>query len=111
MRVWSDASVTRPAFAETPRLGEHLQAIEQIKDWIRGRFALGAEDTILVSEVASVLPGCPPLQTAIAFWTADNKRHHFTVFKPALKVAEEDIPPAWMKDALALSDGVSCSCC
>jgi len=38
-------------------------------------------------------------------------RHHFSVFKPVVEVAEEDIPPAWMKESLALSDGISCSCC
>jgi hypothetical protein len=33
------------------------------------------------------------------------------VFKSVADVLEEDIPPAFMKHALALSEGVSCSCC
>jgi hypothetical protein len=82
-----------------------------VKDWTRERFALSQEETIVVSEIARALPGFPPLQTAVAFWTADGTRHHFTVFKPIGSVAATDIPPAWLKPSLALSDGVECACC
>jgi len=94
----------------------HLEAVGRIKDWTRNRFTLNDDDLVMVSEVASRLPGHPPLQTAVSFWTAqgpqnDNYRHHFTVFKRVEDVIEDDIPPAFMKSALALSEGVSCSCC
>jgi nitrate reductase delta subunit len=47
----------------------------------------------------------------VSFWTGEQRRHHFTVFKRVEDVLEDDIPPAFMKDALALSEGVTCSCC
>ena len=96
---------------------DHLDAVERVKDWTRNRFKLSDDDIVMVSEVASKLPGHPPLQTAVSFWTggvddrASGTRHHFTVFKRVEGVLEDDIPPAFMKDALALSEGVACSCC
>jgi nitrate reductase delta subunit len=72
---------------------------------------LNEGDLVMVSEVASRVPGHPPLQTAVSFWTGERERHHFTVFKRVEDVLEDDIPPAFMKDALALSEGVTCSCC
>jgi nitrate reductase delta subunit len=88
-----------------------LDAVDRVKDWTRGRFRLEEHDLVMVSEVASKLPGHPPLQTAVSFWVGERDRHHFTVFKRVEEVLEDDIPPAFMKNALALSEGVSCSCC
>ena len=90
---------------------DHLDAVGRVKDWTRNRFQLDAADIVMVSEVASRLPGHPPLQTAVSFWTDSTSRHHFTVFKRVEDVVVEDIPPAFMKAALALSEGVGCSCC
>ena len=58
-----------------------------------------------------MLPGCPPLETVIAFWTEGDRRHHFKVFKPVAEVVLDDLPPAWMKDALAVPEGFECDCC
>ena len=90
---------------------DHLDAVERVKDWTRNRFQLEETNLVLISEVASKLPGHPPLQTAVSFWLGQGNRHHFTVFKRVEDVLEDDLPPAFMKDALALSEGVSCSCC
>src|SRR5258706_10014405 len=89
----------------------HLDAVERLKDWTRERFALGEDETVLVSEIAPAVPGWPALETVVAFWTADGTRHHFKVFKPVEEVAPEDLPPAWLKDSLALSEGIECACC
>jgi len=88
-----------------------LDAVDRVKDWTRVRFRLNERDLVMVSEVASRVPGHPPLQTAVSFWTGERERHHFTVFKRVEDVLEDDIPPAFMKAALALSEGVTCSCC
>ncbi len=88
-----------------------LEAAESLKDWTRERFALLERETVLVTERDSPLPGCPPRETIVAFWTADGTRHHFKVFKPMEDVAPEDLPPAWLKDSLALSEGIECACC
>jgi hypothetical protein len=94
----------------TSRL-DRVDAIEQVKDWTRNRFKLGEDAIVIVTETAPKLPGYPPLQTAVTFWSAEKQRHHFSVFKPVEQVVEDDIPPHFMKDALALSEGMSCSCC
>jgi len=64
----------------------------------------------MVAEVACTVPGCPPLETVIAFWV-EGARHHFKVFKPLAGVVEDDLPPAWLKHALAEIPGVGCDCC
>jgi nitrate reductase delta subunit len=107
--LWSDTNPRR--FAAAPKGAEHLDAIERVKECTRDRFSLSESDVVLVTEGPSVLPGFPPLETVIAFWSADGVRHHFRVFKPASEIVEDDVPPAWMKDALAAADGIECYCC
>jgi len=90
---------------------EQLQALDRIRDWTRERFKLGEGDALLVTEVACSQPGCPPLETVVAFWTEGSRRHHFKVFKPAAQVLPEDLPYSWMKDGLMVPEGFSCDCC
>ncbi|HEY8579141.1 MAG TPA: hypothetical protein VIL72_04590, partial [Beijerinckiaceae bacterium] len=82
-----------------------------VKAWVRARFALEEADVATATQVECSLPGCPPLETVIAFWTADGKRRHYKIFKPIVEVTEDDLPPAWMKDALIVEEGYECSCC
>jgi nitrate reductase delta subunit len=86
------------------------EASERVRDWTRARFTLTDDDTIMVSEVACGLPGCPPIETHLVFWTARG-RHHFKIFKPLAEVGEDDMPPAFMKDALIVLDGADADCC
>jgi nitrate reductase delta subunit len=88
----------------------HLEALDRVKAWTRQRFKLSAETAILVSELECRLPGCPPLETVIAFWEND-KRHHFKLFKPVAQVALDDLPFTWMKSELIVPDDFSCECC
>jgi hypothetical protein len=90
---------------------EHFQALERVKEWTRERFELSPEAAILVSELTCVVPGCPPLETVVAFWTADEKRHHFKLFKPVADVVNDDLPLAWLIDALIVPEGIGCECC
>jgi hypothetical protein len=90
---------------------EYLQALDRVKEWTRVRFKLPQDAAILVTEVACALPGCPPLETVVAFWTDADRRHHFKVFKPLADVVEDDLPPAFMKNALIWAEGIECSCC
>ncbi|HUD88833.1 MAG TPA: hypothetical protein VMR17_20485 [Xanthobacteraceae bacterium] len=85
-------------------------ALDRVRDWTRARFKLTEEETLMVSEIACGVPGCPPIETHIVFWTALG-RHHFKVFKPLAQVAEDDLPPAFMKNALIALEGVDCDCC
>jgi nitrate reductase delta subunit len=88
-----------------------FEARTRLKAWTRERFALAAGDLVEAGEVASELPGCPPRETRIEFWTTGGVRHHFKVFKPLDAVTLEDIPPAWLRDALAVPEGLECDCC
>lgn len=89
-------------------------ALARVEAEVRERFRLSTETVVLVTELVCALPGCPPLETVIAFWTGsegDALRHHYKVFKPVQQVTADDLPPWWMRDALvAAPDGV-CGCC
>jgi nitrate reductase delta subunit len=87
---------------------ERAAAATRVKQWTRAHFG---DVTILVSEVESATPGFPQLHTVVAFWSAEQKHYHFRVFKPLAQVTEQDIPPSWYRDALAVSPGVDCGCC
>ncbi len=97
-------------FGTAKKSPEHLEALERVKEWTRERFALAADAAIVGSEVACTLPGCPPLETVVAFWTEDEKRHTFKLFKPVAEVANDDLPYNWLKDSL-VDDDEGCECC
>jgi hypothetical protein len=85
-------------------------ALDRVRDWTQPRFGLAEDDTVMVSEIACAVPGCPPIETHIVFWTALG-RHHCKIFKPVADVTEDDLPPAFMKNALVAPDGLDCDCC
>jgi hypothetical protein len=88
-----------------------LQALDRVREWTRERFKLPAEATILVAEIACTVPGCPPIDTVVAFWSDDETRHQFKIFKPVEEVVQDDLPYAWLKDSLAVPHGADCDCC
>jgi hypothetical protein len=90
---------------------DHLAALERVREWTRARFKLAEDATIMVTELNCVVPGCPPIETVVAFWSNADTRHHFKVFKPVAEVSEDDLPPSWMKNALIVVDGIGCECC
>ena len=96
------------SFKKSP---EHRQAVDRVRAWTRARFALPDDAAILVTEVACLVPGCPPVETVVAFWTGDDTRHHFKIFKPVAEIVEDDLPYAWLKEALAVPEGFECDCC
>ena len=86
-------------------------ALLRVQGWVRERFSLPADSAVLVTELACAQPGCPPLETVIAFWTGQAMRHHYKVFKPARQVTPDDLPPYWMRDALVVPPDWACECC
>jgi hypothetical protein len=90
---------------------EHVAALDRVRAWTRERFTLAADAAIFVSEVSCALPGCPPRETVVAFWTKDEQRHQFKLFKPVTEVVMDDLPPAWLKSALVAIEGLGCECC
>jgi nitrate reductase delta subunit len=111
MRLWADSTAHAAPFAAAPKGLIHLEAVERLKDWTRSRFGLAESDALMVSESECQVPGGPPTQTVVAFWTDDGTRHRFRVFRSVREVTEEDIPPAWLKAALAADDAIECACC
>jgi nitrate reductase delta subunit len=85
-------------------------ALERVRDWTRARFKLSGDETVMVSQIACGVPGCPPLETHVVFWS-EASRHHFKIFKPLTQVSEDDLPPEFMKNALVALDGFECDCC
>ncbi|MGA8692392.1 MAG: hypothetical protein WB689_00840 [Xanthobacteraceae bacterium] len=85
-------------------------ALARVCGWTKVRFALTDDETVMVSELACNVPGCPPIETHVVFWTAAG-RHHFKIFKPLAQVTEDDLPPAFMKNALVALEGFECECC
>ena len=75
-------------------------ALAAIKTWMRARFGLREDEVVSASEMACSAPGCPPVETVILFWPEDGRRRFIKLFKRARDVAEADLPPRWMKDAL-----------
>jgi len=90
---------------------DHTAALDRVRAWTRERFTLAEDAAILVSEVSCALPGCPPRETVVAFWTEDEQRHQFKLFKPVAEVVVDDLPPAWLKNALVAIEGLECECC
>ena len=97
-----------PALKPDP---ERSAALDRVRAWTRARFTLPEDAAILVVQVACSLPGCPPLETAVAFWSDGPTRHQFKLFKPVAEVVEDDLPPTWMKNALIAIDGIGDECC
>jgi hypothetical protein len=87
------------------------QALDRVREWTRARFALPDDALILVVEAVPKLPGFPPRETVIWFWSDVRTRHHFKIFKPAADVSKDELPPPWMKTALIVPEGTTCSCC
>ena len=88
---------------------EDLAAVNNIQVWTRQRFRLAPDAAVLVCEVTCRLPLCPPKETAIAYWSADEKRHQFRLYKPMRQVRYEDI--GWLFASPESHDGSAWECC
>ena len=92
-----------------PDVGD-IAAQEAVRAWTRQRFKLAPDATVLVSEVTCRMPLCPPLETAVAFWTEDEKRHQFRLYKRVRDVTYDDI--GWLIGAPDSHEGLSAwECC
>jgi nitrate reductase delta subunit len=88
---------------------DHIAAMDQVRAWTRARFGLAADAPVLVAQLACTVPGCPPLETAVAFWTADERRHQFKLLKPVEEVSREDI--GWLIGSLGEHETSGWDCC
>src|SRR5262249_5295589 len=90
---------------------ERSKALERVKQWTRARFQLPQDAPILIREIACRPPRSPPLEAVVSFWTDGDTRHHFKVFKRVEEVVPDDLPPAWLKNALIAVEGEGLECC
>jgi hypothetical protein len=90
---------------------DHLRALDRVTEQTRKRFRLGKEAVVLVAELTCTVPGCPPVDTVVVFWTPGGVRHRFKIFKPVVQVTEEDLPYDWLMRSLAVPEGFGEDCC
>lgn len=90
---------------------DQLAAVERVEEWVRARFALADDAIVMVTEVSCKLPGCPPVETVVAFWTDESTRYRTKIFKPLGEVEEKDLPPKWYLPAMYDDGTIWCSCC
>jgi hypothetical protein len=89
----------------------HAEAVERVQRWTRGQFGLSENAAVMVTELVCKRPGCPPLETLVAFWLEDHQRRHFKVFKPTADMVRGDLPPGWLKDVLCAEWNEELDCC
>jgi len=89
----------------------HPGDLTRVGEAARARFRLASASPVTVEELAATERGFPPLETRITFWSGNDLRHQYRVFKPAHAVTAADLPPWWMKDALIVEDFPFCDCC
>jgi hypothetical protein len=100
LRIWS---VGGSMFQRLDAPSGNLVHLDRIEAAVRTRFALPAQEIVLVTEEPGTVPGHPPRLVTIRFWK-DGVRHRLRIFKRAGDVAEEDLPVAWLQRAL-IDDG------
>ena len=89
----------------------HLEATARVGDWTRERFALPGDAVILVAEIECQVPGCPPVETVVAFWTGEETRYRFKLFTPVAAVVADDLPVSWLLPSLVDYGDLGCECC
>src|SRR5712691_6189776 len=85
-RRFSVGAMMLQSFQKRP---DHVAALDRVREWTRARFKLPDDAAILVAEVSCAVPGCPPLETVVAFWTENETRHQFKLFKPVAAVVPD----------------------
>jgi nitrate reductase delta subunit len=89
---------------------EHRQAVQRLRQWTRERFNLDDTSVVMAVQIACEVPGCPPIETVVAFWAKDGTRYRFKVFKPIAEVVYDDLPYGWLLQAL-IDDDTGLECC
>ena len=86
-------------------------AMQRVQSWTRTQFDLPPDAPVMVTELECMRPGCPPLETVVAFWLADGDRRHFRVRKAMADVVAGDLPPVWLKEFLCAEPEDPFGCC
>jgi nitrate reductase delta subunit len=95
----------------TSKDDDQLQATRRVKAWTRKRFGFDRKVAVMAAQISCDTPGCPPIETVVAFWGEDGTRYRFKVFKPIAEVVYDDLPYAWLLPALVDDGGLGLECC
>jgi hypothetical protein len=97
-------------FGSVRRNPERKRLAERVAAWTRERFELPPGAAVSVSEIACGVPGCPPRETVVLFWIGEQG-YQFKLFKPMAEVTAVDLPYQWLRETLAVEEGVGPECC
>jgi hypothetical protein len=65
--------------------------IAEVKEWVAQVFRLGADVSVMVTELRCTEPGCPPLETVIAILDQPRQPRQFKIHKAITDVAFGDV--------------------
>ena len=74
-----------------PRSQTDPKRIAQVKEWAAEIFRLGADVSVLVTELRCTDPGCPPLETVIAILSESGPPRPFKIHKAIADLTFADI--------------------
>ena len=73
--------------------------IAEVKEWVAEVFRLGADVSVLVTELRCTEPGCPPLETVIAVLDQPGQPRQYKIHKPLTEVTQQDVARLGLSDA------------
>ena len=85
------------------------ECLDRVREWVRVRFDLHPDSAILVAELQCGIANCPPIETALAFWTVDGSRRQFKLLKPLAEISPSDI--GWLIGGLDEQETNYWDCC
>ena len=74
-----------------PRSPGAPQHVAAVKRWAAEAFQLPADTTVMVTELRCTEPGCPPLETVMAFFHPQVGIRQHTVQKALCDVTRDDV--------------------
>jgi hypothetical protein len=76
-------------FGSRPRTDP--KRIAEVKEWTAEVFRLGADGSVMVTELRCTEPGCPPLETVIAILDQPGQPRQFKIPKAIADVTFADV--------------------
>ena len=67
------------------------KGIAEVKEWAAEVFRLGADVSVMVTELRCTEPGCPPLETVIAILDRPGQPRQFKIHKAIADLAFADV--------------------
>jgi hypothetical protein len=87
------------------------QRANEIKAQINAELNLGEEATVMVSELACMEEGCPPVETVIAIFRPTMEKLQFRMHRPMAEITAHDIHEMCAQHANPSSERNHGTCC